>query len=69
MLASTVKIMQDMFKPAKVQKTTIDRAAQKALKEKLARQREQDRMIASSVKIMLAMFKPTRKTKQSKIKK
>ena len=66
MLASTVKIMQDMFKPAKIQKPTIDRAAQKALKEKLARQREQDRMIASSVKIMLAMFKPTRKTKQSK---
>ena len=69
MLASTVKIMQDMFKPAKIQKPTIDRAAQKALKEKLARQREQDRMIASSVKIMLAMFKPTRRTKQSKIKK
>lgn len=69
MLASTVKIMQDMFKPAKVQKPTINRAAQKAQKaqkEKLARQREQDRMIASSVKIMLAMFKPTRKTKQSK---
>ena len=69
MLASTVKIMQDMFKPVKIQKPTINRAAQKALKEKLARQREQDRMIASSVKIMLAMFKPTRRTKQSKIKK
>ena len=36
MLASTVKIMQDMFKPAKVQKPTVDRAAQKALKGKIS---------------------------------
>ena len=67
MLASTVKIMQSMFKVKPIQKPKIDRVAQKALKEKLKRDKEYDRVDKEVLKAMNNIFKVTKRRIKQKL--